>query len=613
MKHRGITLLTLVMITLLVCGTAAADDSYLKYLPEDAIFIASVTNVDELRAIVKDEKLHHLLETLNLSEAIESFHEQMASGFATETGLEFEQFINGFTGGCTLVFFEGVIEDGTPNLAIYFGIDPEAFPFETLIERAIDKEGGTPQNVNGVAATVFDDGPTVAIHEGHMFLATSPEVLGKLLAPEKPLASSPTFARHAQLTHLDSGAIVYVDMKRAFDFFSNFLPPEGTEEGEAVEMVFDLLGLKYITSISAQMPLASDEPARIFIHAPGYEGIVTDMLSPEPVGNELAAMLPATCDSCGAFSIQKPTKILDTILDFAGMFTPEASSENFYAMLAPAEEQLGFSFRTDVFDTLGTKLMFGLTINPNPPEEPMPLAMLYFDMLQFHIVGSLDDPATLLSSLRTMIEAQMLPLVESEYKGASVFLLDMGMLPVSPAFAIHGSHLLFTMDYELMTAWLDALDAGQTLAANPDYARQTANIPAAACMTSYISESYLKKYFDAVEAFLLAVLPNGEEGEFDIKDRIVEAKAALIDYIGTDNGGYSYVLPTDDGVYMQGTMKTKVLIGMVPVWMSIATMQFADFGEIGEFDDDYEYYEDDEYEDEEDDEPHEIPHAPLLH
>ena len=614
MKHRGITLVTLVLITVFVCGTAAADDSYLKFLPDDAVLFASVTNIDELRTIAKDEKLLKLLEVLNLKDSIEFTYAQMASGFAGETGLEFNQFIDGFNGDCTLVLFEGMIESGTPNLAIYFGIDPEVFPYETLIQRAIEREAedATPHTVKGVNAIAIEDGPTVAIHDGHMFIATSPDILGKLFDSGNRLSASPLFSKHVEYTHLNSGAVLYVDVKKTIQLFSNFLPPDGTEEGDATEMVVELLGLNYITSFSAQVPLATDEPMRAFIHAPGYEGLMTEILSPQPIGIDMAALMPATCDSCGAFSIRKPTQIIDSILGFVGNFAPGYSPTDFYAMLEPAEKELEISFRTDVFDTLGTKLCMGLEIDTTPPEEPMPLATAYFKMLHFHIVWSLDAPDTLLSSLRKLIEAQQLPLVESEYKGANVFVVDIGMLPVTPTFAIHGSGLLFTMDYDLMTSWLDALASGRTLAGNSEFMELTAGIPKEASMFGYVSDAYLTKYLDALENFLLIVLPEEEEeqeGEFDLRNQIVATKAALLDYIGTDNGGSSYVLPTAEGLYMEGAMKTKVLIGMVPVWISLATMDFADFGEAGEFEDDYDEY----YEDEEDEEPHEVPHAPLLH
>jgi hypothetical protein len=536
-----------------------------KYLPESTMMVFSITDLGELKALITDPKLQRIYELVGIGGRIAEFHRNYTEEFYNETGMKPSELLEALTGDVTLAILDSDFK-GVPNIVLLAKVDPARFPYQKLIDLAIENEGAgdvVSHDVNGVTVTEVTGGASFALAGDHLFYASSMEAMRQALAPDKRLTGSPVYQRHREMTKLSGGLVGYIDVAMFLERLQPFLPDPDSNEGQEVELVLNLLGLRQVTSVSLSIPFVEGEPSRIFIHAPGYDGILTKLFSGAPVGIDSAGLVPADYDSFFAVSIQKPLDVLNSIFELLEEFNPQIKAEDFDSFAKSYEDTIGLSIKGDLLAPLGTTVGAGLKLNPDAeinlfagPEE-------VFNFFRFELFFSLNDPDTFLSAMLKLAEASNGNLQVDTYKGATLFTARPPTLPSTIDFAIHGDHLLFCLGTDSIKEAIDAAESGNSLGATQEFQGRAARVPADSWYIAYNSNAYLKKFFPGFFKQFLTLKTDSEEQASDIT-------AALLDYVGEDSGGIGFSTVTSDGLYFESSASMRAVMAIIPVYLSMA-------------------------------------------
>ena len=548
--------------------TTAEAVPFEKYLPDSTMMVLSVTDVGALRDQLSDPKLQRIFELVGLSSILDEFHNTIAEEFSDETGMDPAAMLDALTGDITLAFLDSSFMELPPKIVVFAKVDPERFPFQELVDLAIKQEGEDSaefQDMGGVPVLVVGKQAAFAQKGDHVFLASSPDAMRAALKPEKALADSPMFSRHREMTKMSSGVVAYVNVAMFLERLKPFLPSPDSEKGREVDLFFEMFGLKQITSVSLMASFKENEPFRLFIHAPGYNGIITKFLSDEPVGFECAGYVPADFESYFAISIKKPSDIFTTILEIAEQFNPAMKAADFDANIKPIEDELGISFRDDLIAPLGTRIGAGVWLDPEAEMNIFAGPEEIFNFFRFEVFLTLDDPDRFLTAMQAIAAASNGMLAVENYRSATIFSAQPPTMPFSVDFAVHGNSLLFCLGTELLKNIIDATESGNTLDTSTEFKERTARVSDNAWYISYTSDAYLQKFIRGFFKQILMI----KSGDEDSASTLIEA---ILDFTGEHTGGVAFSFAAADGLYFEALMPMRAGIAMFPVYYSWFTL-----------------------------------------
>jgi hypothetical protein len=581
---------------------ATQANSFEKYLPDSTMILFSITDIGKLREFASDPELQNIFDLTGIGDYITNFKTTYSEEFKEETGMSPSDLLDALAGDITLAILDSDLT-GVPNIVIFAKVDPERFPFDRLIELAIEQAGEENvirHDIGGVSVTQVGKDTLFAMKDDHAFIASSLEAMSAALKPETALADSPLYRLHKEMTGMSGGIVGYINLSMFLERLKPFLPDPESAEGRNVDLFLDMFGARKITSVSMLFPIAGEGPFRFFIHAPGYNGILTKLFSGEPVDRNCVNYVPADFDSFFAASIQKPYDIFNSILEEVERFYPAYKASDFDANIKPIEDQLGISIKNDFLAPLGTAIGGGIKINPDAEYDISAGPQAVFNLFQFVFYLQLDDPDRFLQAMKSLTNASNGEVSVSEYKGATLFTMQPPMFQNSIDFAIHGHAMLLCFGTDTMKGIIDAAETSNSIATTAEFKDRYSKVPKNAWYIAYNADAYLKKLFRGFFKQILAIRTNDEEKA----STLVEA---VLNYAGEHTGGIGFSTISSEGLYMESRIPIRAAVAMIPIYISwFAIESFSNIPEFQneEYNEDEEYYEEDEYEE---------PEPPQLH
>jgi hypothetical protein len=380
----------------------------------------------------------------------------------------------------------------------------------------------------------------------------------KVISPEGSLNDNPRFRRHCEMTGLNSGFSAFVDLEPLIEML--YAEVAKDEEAPKAIAAFNLFGLDKFESFSLHFPFKEGERVKMFISAPGYEGVLPTFFGNYPVGDKPAKVLSADTDAFFAFSINDLNIVMDEALKLAMAFGLGVQQEQIDTQFQMVEQMLGISIREDLLAPFGNYIAFGFNIKPDFDfDVTNPLQLL--GAFDFDMIYQIRDPERLVNAFKQVIAAQPgSGIVEEAYGGATIFSAELPFVPVSTGMAIHQGHLIYSLGKGTLKPRIDMINAGNTLAASDEFKSAFKTVPKKATMVGYNSRSYLT---DFATAFSKSALDTEDPEQLKVVERL---KKLMPEYLDVPPQ-IGFAVPVDDGLLFESSFSLKSVA-------YIATMHF---------------------------------------
>jgi hypothetical protein len=405
----------------------------------------------------------------------------------------------------------------------------------------------------------------------------------KVLTPGMRLIDDPRFQKHLDITGIDTGIDVYVSLPPLVDGFLQAIDaslgaptPTEMDKGEAdvtveqetleedyedpgvkaARILIDELALDKLDSLSIHFPLSDGDAFKLYLHAPGYDGIIARIIGSEPAGLDPAANLPGDVNIYSSFTIADPVSIFDYFVSLASAIDSAVTPEIVMGSLDGIKESTGIDIYGDLIEALGDNMTFAVTVHEPGPPSPAPaeaegeegefdkiyalMSLLDIEMLME--AKKSENLVRLFDSMGTSTPG----ILREDYGDAKLFKIE-GLPPfLNATIAIHNGYLrIGVVDAETMKTRLDVLGTPAALSKNADFITAMKRVPDTASGIVYAHADAKKNIWSIFSMYLM------EEMDMETQGSLIEFSGMVVPYMQTEVS-YRNVLP--DGLFIYGEM-----------------------------------------------------------
>jgi hypothetical protein len=575
-KNRGMYLSLLLLVSISLCISennvrAQESVSYAELVPESAVMVLSIPEVADLKAILEDAKFLKILEAAEFKDAILEALAEAGSKIYEETGVELRELYDAVTGDMTFVILDTDFKEKY-EFALLLGMPDGKSYYDLVIGRAFERqrEGFQPAKfyIDDVEVVQGDKNVFFAFHAGHAVMANSQKAMEEIVKGTITMAQSPSFKQHLDICKMTSGITLFADVAQILERTAPAAGAEITFREDITNFILEMYGVYDLRAVSMTIPLREGEPARLFLECPDCKGIFVEWFSSEPVGTEGAKLLPADTDSFLAFSINKPTVILDSLIKWMNQIIPGYDT-SFRALEKAMQEAFNLSMRQDFLDPFGTKFYVGVRVDKDAHISDLSNIEDFLKIFEIRLLFQLENTEHLVDSIDSLIEAGALPVNIEEYNGVRIYGMTVPSANMQFWFSIHKSHLLICFSKQALTGTIDMIASGRTLDTNPDFQKAVGAIPAEACLIGYTGRELFDKQIDMIHASMKQM------GSDLTDEHLDELQSAIMEYVGAGTESTIYAIPYENGLYIQINVSYRVLTATVPILVKYFLPTFA--------------------------------------
>lgn len=547
-------------------------NSYQDILPANTLAVFSIADTSELKALLEGPEIRSIISEFGFKEM---FDEQLAdaeSKIKAKTGLELKELYDSLSGDITVALIDLQMDGGNPNIAFLVGVEGGATKVPTLlngIKEAAEQEDEPIEmkRINGTDVFMIAESAYAFEQESHLVITSKISSAESILKDGPKLKDNETFAIHSTMAGLDSGFVVYANVKPLVEMLKSFVQSNEDEDpATSIALkVFDLFALEKIDSCSMSFPYYYDGKFKLFIYAPGYDGIINKFLSTTPVDKTVEAVIPNDNDVVALYSIREPVIMFDAFVDMMKQLAPPEENEKFHAGIEMMQQNLNLDIRNELLAAFGT--LAALTIRLDIDSEINMLANPFaiFKSLGMEVLLSVKNADMLKSAFDKIVVISEGNLVHETMSNADIYSVWPENQGFPATLALSNGFLRFGLyDADTMKANLSVVQSGKSMNTNQEYLRRTSNITNA-CMLSYTSPSYIRKWID----FYFKIMNEMESDESGSKP--VQHEAAY------DKSWVWFSRAVNKGYYVEGDFYPKDFINIFKFAFMGTMSQLADF------------------------------------
>jgi hypothetical protein len=588
-------------------------EKYYQYLPSDAIIVLTIPDMGELKALVERAEVQKAIDVLGVRGKLDEFIEEGEATFLKGAGVSLKKLYADLAGDITIAAMDIFSNPDNPEFAVFIGVSGGKTAIDAIMNTVVTTSRADDQIVEtteiaGHEVHQFQEDAFLCEFEGHIVFAPNRSTLVRVLTPGTRLIDDPRFQKHLDLTGIDTGIDIYVSLPPLVDGFMQAMDSmlgapipaemeekegEATEEPEVTEdqegmkeeyvdpettaalMLIDELALDKLDSLSLHFPLSDDDAFKLYLHAPGYDGIIAKIIGSEPTGLEPAANVPGEVNVYSSFTIAAPVSIFDYFVSLASAIDSSVTPEVVMASLDGIKESTGIDIYGDLIEALGDNITFAVTVREPGPPSPAPAEeeggesefdkiMSVLSLLDIEILMEAKKSENLVRFFDSM-GASTPGLLSEDYGDAKLFKVD-GLPPnLNATIAIHNGFLrIGVVDAETMKARLDVINTPAALNQNADFVTAMKRVPESASGIVYANTSAKKNIWSIFSTFLLQEMDPETQGSF------MEFSAMIVPYMKTEVS-YRDVLP--EGVFIYGEMNVmEMMLGAALHFWTYMTM-----------------------------------------
>lgn len=453
------------ILALLLLAAAARGQSFDELLPDSTVFYLSIENLSRTRERFGKSPLNALWEheeTQAFAAVAKTRWEAWNEEARKEDGFSPAEVFRTVAGQVVLAMSRIVVkeDDLEPSLLVLADIGDKADEVRRMAaaaERAAEEKGARfrrdEEDFRGVTLVHYrrasgeeDGGPSCWFLAGSLFgAADDPEDLKAVLArrgagPQGSLAGIPAYARIRQRLGGRADLVAYGNGPAFFDLVAKQMQP-GTAPA------LGALGVNGIEGVGVQVTLQPDSVTlSAFLATTGKKEGVLKLLDGANSGALPPRFVPADATSAATFTLSLPE------LWAEARRTADRIQPGMAAMMDASMEQLkgqtGVDLRTDVFDALGTQVVYYQRLPDKPGEAaPGPFGPAA-GLPAFVLAWSVKDKARLEGALQVLYAQAGPMLQEGEFLGTKYRVLNLPMLPVQPALTVLPDQLVVALSLD---------------------------------------------------------------------------------------------------------------------------------------------------------------------
>lgn len=491
---------------MLLFGSLSVADDHFEWLPEDTFIAVTLHDADEFRAFWNLPEIQKMLELGSEEIQYEMGMQKLNAVSKLFLDATIEEVLNDVDGAIT--FAVTGIDIATAKVSPLFIVNmkPESGRINQIIEKLKsaatledDSQKQISHRVIGMRDVFsFEEEISMTRVENSLVFyhpASADEIYQ---IPANNLAGNPAFQEHIDLVNIGSGISFYMNVEYAMNKILAAQEANPEAAPDVMTLLLEMFDIYSVKSVSTRFPLSNEDDWRVFIKAPGYGGILTDIFKNSPVVNEYFGSIHPDYDAAMGISIHNGKKIFESIVARIVQLSGEDDS-SLRERLAEFKAETGVDLLDDILAQIDYQLGLAIRFNEDASGvsayNPFSLLQAFNYEIQFGVV----DQPRLANAIQAIIDSEEsnIPVIRVDHGDGIIWGQDpeQAFSPVNFAVGLKNNQLYLALtSIEGMKAAFDRISAGDTMLRNAETAETVAAIPVDSMSASAAKALYFAKY-----------------------------------------------------------------------------------------------------------------------